>query len=585
MATNERAYVGLAATLHDPALALVGSDGCPVFAEGAERPLQSKRAFNCPPDDLLRAPALLEAHHLDHAEIVAAVSWSDSFLVGLNAWALHQRVLPASSPAGADHIVQWPLPHAFALSMGLRNSVSLAGLNLWASPRISGTVTVRRFDHHLTHAANAACSSPFDECAVAVVDGYGEHDSVALFRYEHGHLRRLDAEPDATAGLPIEKESLGLFYARLCALCGFDPLAGEEWKVMGLAAYGRPDPQLCDLLSTIRVNGLRLERACDAEQLRLKLDAARAIAREAGDSALALADVAASGQYVFERTMAELLVNLHARSPSAHLALSGGCALNSTFNGKLLDVTPFESLHVPSAPADDGNALGAAYVACMQDGVTFAPSERRAVPYLGSSIDRDALDRLERYGGFARLTRTPIGETIQRAAALLAAGKIIAWVQGQAEFGPRALGNRSILADPRAATIQDRINQCVKFREEFRPFAPSILDEAGADYFEAYRTSRYMERTLRFRPEMRRRVPGVVHADGTGRLQSVRREWNPRFHELLSAFRALTGIPLLLNTSLNIMGKPIVHSVEDCLGVFLTTGIEVLVIEDILVEK
>ena len=181
--------------------------------------------------------------------------------------------------------------------------------------------------------------------------------------------------------------------------------------------------------------------------------------------------------------MAELLVNLHARSPSAHLALSGGCALNSTFNGKLLDVTPFESLHVPSAPADDGNALGAAYVACMQDGVTFAPSERRAVPYLGSSIDRDALDRLERYGGFARLTRTPIGETIQRAAALLAAGKIIAWVQGQAEFGPRALGNRSILADPRPANIQDRINQCVKFREEFRPFAPSILDEAGADYF------------------------------------------------------------------------------------------------------
>ncbi len=498
---------------------------------------------------------------------------------------MHQRFLPASTAAEADHRVQWPLPHAFALSMGLRNSVSLAGLNLWGSPRVSGAVTIRRFDHHLTHAANAACSSPFEECSVAVVDGYGENDSVAMFRYEHGQLRRLDAEAGGTEGLQFEKESLGLFYARLCALCGFDPLAGEEWKVMGLAAYGRPDPKLCELLSTIRVTGLRLERACDAEQLRLKLDAAWAIAREAGDSPLARADVAASGQLVFERTMGELLVNLHTHSPSENLALSGGCALNSTFNGKVLDLTAFENLHVPSAPADDGNALGAAYVAGMQDGVNFAPSERRAVPYLGSSIDAHALDRLERYGGFARLTRLPIGETIQHAAALLAAGKIIAWVQGHAEFGPRALGNRSILADPRPANIQDRINQCVKFREEFRPFAPSILDEAGSDYFEAYRTSRYMERTLRFRPEMRARVPGVVHADGSGRLQSVRREWNPRFHELISAFRALTGIPILLNTSLNIMGKPIVHSIEDCLGVFLTTGIEVLVVDNILVEK
>jgi carbamoyltransferase len=158
-------------------------------------------------------------------------------------------------------------------------------------------------------------------------------------------------------------------------------------------------------------------------------------------------------------------------------------------------------------------------------------------------------------------------------------------VQGRSEFGPRALGNRSILADPRPADIQDRINHTVKFREGFRPFAPSILDEAGPDYFEAYRTSRYMERTLRFRPEVRRLVPGVVHADGTGRLQSVRREWNPRFHGLIEAFRALTGIPLLLNTSLNIMGKPIVHSLEDCLGLFLTTGIDVLVVDDILMEK
>lgn len=585
MATRDRVYVGLAATLHDPAIALVASDGTPLFAEAAERPLQSKRAFNCPPDDLVRAPQLLHEYGLHDAEIVAAVSWSDGFLTGLETWAARQHELPVRIHGTADRPVHWPLPHAFGLSVGLRNSVSLAGLNLWSSTRISGPMSIRRFDHHLTHAANAACTSPFDECTCAVVDGYGENSSVATYRYERGRLHRLDPDPAAASGLAIEKESLGLFYSRLCALCGFDPLAGEEWKVMGLAAYGRPDPKLCELLSIIRVNGLQLERACDAEQLRTRLDAAWQIAREAGETPIARADVAASGQHVFEQTMAELLVNLHARSPSANLALGGGCALNSSFNGKLLDLTPFENLHVPSAPADDGNALGAAFVACMQDGVEFAPSERRAVPYLGSELERDALDRLERRSGFARLTRGPIEETIARTTTLLAEGRIVAWVQGRAEFGPRALGHRSILADPRPTDIQDRINRSVKFREGFRPFAPSILDEAGPDYFESYRTSRYMERTLRFRPGMRDLVPGVVHVDGSGRLQSVRREWNPRFHGLIEAFRALTGIPLLLNTSLNIMGKPIVHSLEDCLGVFLTTGIDALVVDDILVEK
>lgn len=585
MATRDRVYVGLAATLHDPAIALVASDGNPIFAEGAERPLQSKRAFNCPPDDLRRAPQLLREHGLERAEIVAAVSWSDGFLSGLDAWASRQRDLPLRLQGAVGRFVQWPLPHAIGLSIGLRNSISLAGLNLWASTGVAGPVSIRRFDHHLTHAANAACTSPFDECTVAVVDGYGENGSVATYRYEQGKLQRLDFDPAGGGGLAVEKESLGLFYSRLCALCGFDPLAGEEWKVMGLAACGRPDPKLCELLSVIRVNGLQLERACDAEQLASRLDSAWKIACEAGDDPLARADVAASGQHIFEQTMSELLCNLHERSPSPNLALAGGCALNSTFNGKLLDLTPFEDLHVPSAPADDGNALGAAFVACMQDGVEFAASDPRADPYLGSLLDADAVDRLERFGGFERLTRAPTAETIRRAAALLADDKIIAWVQGRAEFGPRALGNRSILADPRPADIQDRINQKVKFRETFRPFAPSILDEAGPDYFESYRTSRYMERTLRFRPGMRHLVPGVVHADGTGRLQSVRSEWNPRFHALIEAFRTLTGIPLLLNTSLNIMGKPIVHSLEDCLGVFLTTGIDALVVDDIIVEK
>jgi len=336
MAPRSRVYIGLAATLHDPAIALVAADGTPLFAENAERPLQSKRAFNSPPDDLVRAPRLLRDLGLDDAEIVAAVSWSESFLQGLDAWARRERTLPERPPGSFERFVQWPLPDARGLSIGLRNNMSLAGLNLWSSAGVRGPVTIRRFDHHLTHAANAACTSPFDECAVAVVDGYGEGDSVAMFRYEGGRLTRLDLA-QGVAEEAIEKESLGLFYSRLCALCGFDPLAGEEWKVMGLAAHGRPDPKLVHLLSIIRVNGLHLERAGSAEELGGRLASAAHVALEMGQDPLARADIAASGQQVFEDAMTELLSNLHARSPSSKLAFAGGCALNSSFNGRLLE--------------------------------------------------------------------------------------------------------------------------------------------------------------------------------------------------------------------------------------------------------
>ena len=211
-------------------------------------------------------------------------------------------------------------------------------------------------------------------------------------------------------------------------------------------------------------------------------------------------------------------------------------------------------------------------------------AESRGTPYLGSEIDAEVIGRFATLGELQGLEHIP-GAIAQRTARLLADGKIVGWVQGRAEFGPRALGHRSILADPRAPDIKDRINQRVKFREEFRPFAPAILDEFGDEYFEQYQPSRYMERTLRFRAGMIDRVPGVVHADGTGRVQSVRAEWDPLFCALLRHFHALSGVPMLLNTSFNIMGKPIVHSLEDCLGMFFTTGLDALVVGDYLLKK
>ena len=203
---------------------------------------------------------------------------------------------------------------------------------------------------------------------------------------------------------------------------------------------------------------------------------------------------------------------------------------------------------------------------------------------MGSSLSGEALARLASYckGLVIRHLPTTICEETAR---LLAAGKLAAWVQGRAEFGPRALGNRSILADPRNADMKARINQRVKFREEYRPFAPSILHEYGPEYFHEYRETLYMEQALLFRPEAAARVPAVVHVDGTGRLQSVKVELNPRFHRLITAFYRETGVPLLLNTSFNVMGKPMVHSVEDAVAVFMTCGLDILVIDDWLFAK
>lgn len=306
--------------------------------------------------------------------------------------------------------------------------------------------------------------------------------------------------------------------------------------------------------------------------------------RAVGSSPLEAADLAHTGQVVFSQVCEELLTNFSRCGGSGNLVYTGGCALNSAWNGRILERTPFEELYVFPAPADDGNALGAALLAYYEDHPPSEAPGRIRSPYLGSRMSGAALDRLDRFSGIP-LTRLKPEEIPEAGARLLADGKILGWVQGRAEFGPRALGNRSILADPRRADVKEALNDRVKFREEFRPFAPSILHELGPEYFEDYQRSPYMERALRFRAEVRDKVPGVVHVDGTGRLHSVEREMNERFHDLIAAFHRLTGVPLVLNTSFNVMGKPIIHSVEDAVAVFYTTGLDALIIEDILIEK
>ncbi|NJD05527.1 MAG: nodulation protein nolNO [Methylococcaceae bacterium] len=573
-------YVGLNASYHDPALAIVGPRGEVRYAEATERLLQNKRALNCEADNLAALPDLLERHCPDASRLVIALDWNRN-----RPW--YERLvntLGVLQPAGLHRTgirrLRTPLSnlrihHMMACN---RHSIKRAGLNLAAlTAEIIPDCQIEflSFPHHLAHAALACRGSGFSEAACAVVDSYGENGSAAFYHYRNGRLGLLHE----ARGLG----SLGLLYMKLTELCGFDWMQGEEWKVMGLAAYGNIDQDILNVLRRIlRTDGLSLIHPRNSAMTALaRLEKLRRPPHRPPESA---SDLACTGQYFFGEIMAALLGELRNRCKSDTLCLAGGCALNSSFNGQIKQQTEFSRFYIPPAPADDGSALGAAWLAYADDQDELPAGPEQLSAYLGSSVDPDGIRRLEQHGT-GLIIRHPDQGLFDETAKLLAEGKLVAWIQGQAEFGPRALGNRSILADPRDPAMTDRINARVKLRERFRPFAPAILHEFGGDFFENYRDTPYMECALRFRSEMARRVPAVVHRDGTGRLQSVTAGRNPRFHALLRAFHTLTGVPILLNTSCNVMGKPMVHSAEDAVGLFMTSGLDALALGDTLFIK
>lgn len=580
-----KSYIGLATTCHDPAIAIVDAAGEVVFAEATERFLQNKRAWNCVPDSFLYTQELLEKYCSSSSEIVIAKTWSRNFTrsaaVATKLMPMLKRFLSPPQYAGMKLVVD-----------GIRHTTNAAGGNIrWrtahdvtrfgARGATTKRIVERSYDHHLTHAATACFSSAFDEALCVVMDGNGEWTASSYYEYKRGKVQPLQG-----IGKPRMAQvmcSLGLYYALLSEVCGFESTRGEEWKLMGLAPYGELDEDVYRWLRPIyRMRDKRLVLGEDYHEIVERL--AR-LTRPPDAPAHEWANLAFTGHEIFCEFFREVLLELSKLEISDNLVLAGGCALNSAWAGRVLDETPFRRLFIPSAPADDGNAIGAALLAYQEDHPDYRPPRRILSPYLGRDCPQsEALNRLEKYGGFKH--RLPAEKSVcERTAELLAGGKLVGWVQGRAEFGPRALGNRSILADPRSARVKDRLNSEVKFREEFRPFAPSVLHEHGDEYFENYRESPYMERALRFRSEAKHRVPGVVHVDGTGRLQTVKEEWNPRYYRLISAFHRATGIPILLNTSFNVMGRPIVHAIEDCVAVFMTSGLDALVIGDALFEK
>ena len=591
----KRNYIGLACTGHDNAIAIINSAGELVFAEASERYLQNKRAINSPPDDMIHIESLINTYCEQGAELIVAKTWSDqsSDTFSKEGALAKQRFEKYIEPEGPKQFLAVNADiYQYVMDL-VGNNIRNTGqhLKFRCDTSLQRKVTFIAFDHHLTHAATACYTSPFEEAICVIVDGFGEGASNGIYHYVDGELRTIGVN---TMEGNIEK-SIGVFYGTLCGLCGFDLWRGEEWKVMGLAPYGKFNPEIHRLLrQRIRVDGLNLE--CP-EQGNEALEALLSYARTPEQSAIDVADLAFTGQQVFCELMTELLSNAGDLGISDNLVLGGGCALNSAYSGKILQQTNFNQLHIFSAPGDDGNAVGAAYLAYRRDYPNAkipskcdgAASSNPEIPYfqspyLGSEMSEDTLAKIAKYSGLT-ITEDSMKTISQQTAELLAEGYIVGWVQGRAEFGPRALGNRSILADPRFASMKDKINLRVKFREEFRPFAPSILHEYGDQYFVDYQESPYMERTLYFRDEVKDKIAAVLHEDGTGRLQTVKQEWNPLYFELIENFKEITGVPVLLNTSFNVMGKPIIHSVEDALAVFHTSGLDVLVIGNRMIKK
>jgi carbamoyltransferase len=449
-------------------------------------------------------------------------------------------------------------------------------------------------EHHRAHMASAFFVSPFREAAILSVDGMGDFSSTM---WGVGRDNRIEVQGSVTF-----PHSLGIFYTAVSQWLGF-PKYGDEGKVMGLAPYGAPRymDELRRVLRVGRDGAFELDLdyfVHHAEGAAMTWDEGEPTIgtlfspqlaellgpprQPRGELTERHRDVAASLQAVLEEAELALVHGLQRRTGQRALCMAGGVALNSAFNGKILPQTEFDDIYIQAAAGDAGTALGVCYYIYHQ---TLGHPRRyvQEHAYTGPQFDDDAIAAaLEAQG--LRAERLDEGELCRRAAQLVADGNVVGWFQGRMEWGPRALGNRSIVADPRRADMKDILNARIKHREPFRPFAPSVLLEATGDYFEQSYPDPFMLKVYAVRPEKRAVIPAVTHVDGTGRLQTVDRAANPRYWALIKAFEGLTGIPVVLNTSFN-ENEPIVCRPREAIDCFLRTRMDALAIGSFLVEK
>ncbi|MCK4606654.1 MAG: hypothetical protein KAU35_05085 [candidate division Zixibacteria bacterium] len=437
--------------------------------------------------------------------------------------------------------------------------------------------------HHISHAAGAFYGSPFDKAAILTVDGVGEWATASYGTGDNNRVRLL-----AEMHYP---HSVGLFYSAMTHFLGFR-VNSAEYKVMGLAPYG--EPRYADLLEEnlvhIHEDGsihLNMEYFTFHHKLAMtghKLETLLGCPRRSPESEILSfhRDIAASTQAVAEKIVLRMAHHVREVTGLSRLCMSGGVALNCKANGLLLREGMFDEIYIQPASGDAGGAVGAALYAYHR--LTGDDKHPQRFFGLGPEYSDDQIE------AFLTRHRIPFAHDdieiqLARLARELTEGKIVALFQGGEEFGPRALGFRSIVADPRNPQMKEKINSAVKFRESFRPFAPAVLKENAAEYFDCESDSPYMLFNFTVRKNKRRLIPAVTHIDGSARIQTVARSDNPVFYDLIAEFNRLTGVPVLLNTSFNLRGHPIVSRPEDAMAIFCSSGIDFLLMSRYLVDR
>ena len=444
-------------------------------------------------------------------------------------------------------------------------------------------------EHHISHAAYAFFTSPFNQSAILSVDGVGEWTTTA---FGTGKNTSINLTNDIRW-----PHSLGLFYSAFTYFLGFRVNEGE-YKLMGLASYGKPkyyDLIMNNLIDVKEDGSIHLNMKYSAYTHANKMVNSKfedlfdcKVRKEDSEIQQIHFDIGASAQLVLEEILLKMVNHVYKETKLDNLCLCGGVALNGVANGKILKEGPFKKIHIPPSPGDAGSAIGCAMYAYY----SIFQKERNI------SLDKDSMIRNNVYIGpeynnekieeFLKLHNIPYEKLehdhlLKKTVELISKQKVVGWYQGRMEWGPRALGNRSILGDPRSEKMKDILNEKIKHREKFRPFAPSILEEYTSEYFDIDISSPYMLLVAKVKkPEI---IPAITHIDGTGRLQTVSKKSNPLYYDLINEFFNQTGVPVLINTSMNVRGEPIVNTPEHAFSMLLKTDMDAIVMGNYLIQK
>lgn len=579
---KNRTYVGLATSCRKSSIAIVSSAGEIQFAHEGERILER----NGGPAYSETLAKLVDEYCSSESEVVLALATNEK---SLDARPELRQICRADSNRVEEVHMYRGVPTALraaevasSFSKQCKSQLlsqieatfeyELERVRGWKD----GILETRRYQTDLAHAAAACFAGPYEEALCAVVDG-SEGQSSRFYLYRDGALFEI-----GPARRPKHEGSLGALIRDVCNACGFQAALGEHWKVMDLATHGTFDSDVYAFLKAyVSADRLSLKTVDRTEMVAIydKLDA---VSRRSNEPVLNAANLACTTQTIFLETLCALLTEAHATGASRNLVFTGDCALTPSVNGAILERTDFKSLYIPSAPDAGGNAVGAALLAYQEDGNVVNPRPRFQTPYLGFEFQSVEFEAAAKELKSCKTTSCAEDST-QQAAQLLAAGMTVGWINGRAEFACRALGNRSVLIDPRCASLFEFINR--HSIKSTRSFGVAILHEYGSEYFDGYQTSPYGERALKFRLKAARRIPSTVQIDGRVQVQSVRRDWNQRLYDLIFNFYIITGIPLLINMNYGIADGSLPETPEDVYVTFSTCKIDALFVDDLLIVK